>query len=140
MSHNTTCCNLYHLYDTRFLSPSQASQCCYHATGKSHPRRIILSELQLNLATMGKSIGRTDCTILNPVNIADDSYIAIEKSQEVSSSSFKYITTLKFTTLQISHGGQYKCQAGFRSQTAENVTYLVVKSKWRTLKTTRILN
>ena len=65
------------------------------------------------------------------VNIQNDGSVMIEQNPELLNGAFKYIKTLKFTTLQISHGGQYKCQVGFRSQIAEKETRLIVKSKWR---------
>ena len=87
----------------------------------------------LILPKWAKALEKPNITFLNPVNIAGDRFIMIKSSEEMLNDGFKYITTLKFTALQISHGKQYKCQAHFRSQTAENESSLVVKSKRKTL-------
>ena len=87
----------------------------------------------LTLPQWAKAFEEPNIEFLNPVDIADDGFIMIERSEEMLNDGFNYITTLKFTTLQIFHSGQYKCQAGFRSHTAENEISLIVKSKWKTL-------
>ena len=63
-----------------------------------------------------------------------DMFMTIKMSETASNNGFKYITTLCFTTLQTSHGGQYKCKASFRSNTTEIVTSLIVKGKQRIIK------
>ena len=83
----------------------------------------------LTLPQWAKSLEEPKIEFLNPVRITDDSFIMIESNEEMSNGGVKYVKALKFTTLQICHGGQYECRASFRSQTAENETSLIVKSK-----------
>ena len=83
----------------------------------------------LTLPQWAKRFEDPTIEFLNPVNIADDRFIMKEGGEEMVNGGVEYIEALKFATLQISHGGRYKCRARFRSQTAQNETSLIVKSK-----------
>ena len=46
-----------------------------------------------------------------------------------SDSTVTYVSTLEFTPVQTSHGGQYTCQATSTSRTSMDVKILTVQSK-----------
>ncbi len=79
------------------------------------------------------TLAEGDSLIGDPVVqwLGPDGGSIISETQHVmtSDSTKTYISTLEFTPVQTSHGGQYTCQATFSTGTIMDVKILTVQSK-----------
>ena len=97
-----------------------------------HDGSPFIAGLSYNLTctvTLENAAGTPTVEWLNPNNNPLDNNSNITVGDTVTVNCSTYTTTLEFTTLHTSHGGQYSCQATIRASSNTAAVNITVPSK-----------